>query len=127
MDIKKRLKEERLRAGLSQKKMGELCGVSHQAAQNWEGRNPIPVEHLAVLAEHGFDGQYILTGVRSGNLKQVHEIKSKADEFGSRVSRLNESQRNAMLLLLEELEAAAECAEQVRILSGKCGGSPGGK
>ena len=61
-----RLKEERLRLGLSQAALGEICGVRKQAQLNYEKgeRNPDSA-YLSAIANFGADIQFIVTGIRS--------------------------------------------------------------
>ncbi len=61
-----RLKEERVRLGLSQAALGEIGGVRKQAQLNYEKgeRNPDSA-YLSAIAKFGADIQFIVTGVRS--------------------------------------------------------------
>lgn len=72
-----RLKEERNRLGLSQPALADQLGSVKATVQNWEGsggrETQIPADKLEVCAKLGMDVQYILTGVRSTNLKDVAE------------------------------------------------------
>jgi len=76
--MNKRLKEERVRLKLSQGDICELCDVSKQTPYRWESGTPIPSDKLAILADHGFDAQYIITGVRSLNCPSVKEIEDQS-------------------------------------------------
>lgn len=64
--IGERLKEERVRLGLSQAALGEIGGVRKQAQLNYEKgeRNPDSA-YLSAIAKFGADIQYIVTGIRS--------------------------------------------------------------
>ena len=64
--ICRRLREERARLALTQTEAALLCGAGRRTYLNWEAETPIPSDRLAMLGEHGFDTQYILTGVRAG-------------------------------------------------------------
>jgi transcriptional regulator with XRE-family HTH domain len=67
-----RLKEERTRMGLSQEEFAKLGYVGRKAQVSYEsGERKPDSEYLQGIAEHGADCQYILTGVRSLNLKDV--------------------------------------------------------
>ena len=72
-----RLKEERMRLGLSQIALAEVLGVTKGTVINYEkagGRGtPIPANLLSACARLGMDVQYILTGVASSNLNRVAE------------------------------------------------------
>ncbi|OFC62974.1 helix-turn-helix domain-containing protein [Candidatus Erwinia dacicola] len=69
-----RLKEERIRLGLSQAALGEIGGVRKQAQLNYEKgeRNP-DVAYLSAIAKFGADVQFIVTGVRSAETLNVDE------------------------------------------------------
>lgn len=64
--IGQRLKEERLRLGLSQTKMAETGGVVRSAQQNYENDTRKPdAGYLALVADFGVDVQYVVTGKRA--------------------------------------------------------------
>lgn len=68
MSTGKRLKEERLRFGLSQSEFGAIAGVQKQAQLNYEnGKRSPDAMYLASIAQAGADILYILTGIRSEN------------------------------------------------------------
>lgn len=62
--IASRLKEERLRLGLTQPDVAGLCDASKRAVIEWEKQTPIPSDRLAILESAGFDTHYVLTGER---------------------------------------------------------------
>lgn len=65
--IGRRLKEERESLALSQSEFAELVGASRRTAIAWEKGDSSPTGvQLSVLADHGFDVLYILTGKRTG-------------------------------------------------------------
>lgn len=67
MPINDRLKEERLRLGLSQEDFARLAGVSKRAQANYEkGERSPQAEYLEALQGEQVDIYYILTGHRSG-------------------------------------------------------------
>lgn len=66
-------KTERLRLGMTQTEVAELCDVSKKTIINWEKDTPIPSDKLTLLAVARFDVQYIVTGVRSTNLDEISE------------------------------------------------------
>ncbi|MBF0309482.1 MAG: helix-turn-helix transcriptional regulator [Magnetococcales bacterium] len=71
-DIGDRLKEERIRLGLTQADLGVRCGVSRDAQTSYEsGRRDMGTGYLAAIAEVGADVSYILTGVRSAKRGSV--------------------------------------------------------
>lgn len=61
-----RLREERLRLGLSQAALGEIGGVRKQAQLNYEKgeRNP-DAAYLSAISKFGADIQFIVIGTRS--------------------------------------------------------------
>lgn len=64
-----RLKAEREKCGLSQRKLAEMGGISPPTQVNYEkgGGNP-PGDYWQLLAGIGFDVQYIFSGNKSDNL-----------------------------------------------------------
>lgn len=77
MSIGKRLEQLRNEHGLVQPQLAELCGVSKKTIIEYEKDRTSPTAvFLAVLAEKGWDIQYIITGVRTEEL-----IKEQAAEY----------------------------------------------
>ena len=73
-NIGHRLAEERRRLGKTQVDFAELAGVGRASQENYEaGRRSPDATYLKKIAKVGADIQYILTGVRSTNLKDVAE------------------------------------------------------
>lgn len=71
-DLAIRLIEERARLGFSQADFANKLGVSREGVRLYEsGQRGISGEFLAQTAELGVDVQYVLSGVRSLNLKEV--------------------------------------------------------
>jgi transcriptional regulator with XRE-family HTH domain len=61
-----RLKEERIRLGLTQAKAAELCGVRREAWGQYERGSVAPgAPILFQFASHGADVQYLMTGKRN--------------------------------------------------------------
>lgn len=61
-----RLREERLRLGLTQASLGEIGGVKLFAQSNYEnGKRKPNAEYLASVAARGVDVQYVLTGIKA--------------------------------------------------------------
>ena len=60
------LKEERNRLNYSQKYIADFLGMSVKQVGRWESSVAISADKLALLAELGFDVQYVITGVYSG-------------------------------------------------------------
>ncbi|MDR5868113.1 XRE family transcriptional regulator [Halomonas koreensis] len=70
MTIHERLKEERLRLGLSQDEFAALAGVSKRAQANYEKDRSPQADYLAALDSEGVDTHYVLTGRRSDDPAQ---------------------------------------------------------
>jgi transcriptional regulator with XRE-family HTH domain len=69
MNICDRLKEERERLGFDQEGFAALGGASRHSQIDWEKGKSFPnAKVLAAIAAAGADVQYILTGIRSGNV-----------------------------------------------------------
>lgn len=65
MTIGDRLREERLRLGLSQPKFAEIAGTTKQTLFSWETCKTAPDAHqLASFALNGVDVFFVLTGER---------------------------------------------------------------
>jgi len=73
MDIKvcSFLKKERNRLNLSQKYIADFLDMSVKQVGRWESTVAISADKLALLAELGFDVQYIVTGVYSKNIAEI--------------------------------------------------------
>ncbi|MBC3957699.1 helix-turn-helix domain-containing protein [Pseudomonas triticifolii] len=78
-EIGSRLREERMRCGLTQDQAAQAAGVAKRTQANYEaGSSDAPALYLStVLSELGFDIMYILSGVRttlgSGDLSEVED------------------------------------------------------
>lgn len=66
-DVSFRLRAERKRLNLDQKKVSALCDVSLKTVQRWEAGTPIPSDKMSLLFKNGFDPQFIFTGSRMSN------------------------------------------------------------
>jgi transcriptional regulator with XRE-family HTH domain len=78
--VGERLKEERLRLGMKQLEFAAAGGVGKNAQINYESGERQPDSHyLQAIAAVGVDCQYILTGVRSLNLRDVQ--RASRDDF----------------------------------------------
>lgn len=65
VSLGERLKEERLRLGLSQTALGEVGGVTKKTQGLYEGNGRAPdSDYLVAIASAGADVLYILTGQR---------------------------------------------------------------
>jgi transcriptional regulator with XRE-family HTH domain len=80
--IGKRLKEERIRLGLTQEKIMELAGVSKPTVISWEkGNSTLNANVLAILSQNGFDVLYIVTGTRTGDPKLKPDEAALLDNY----------------------------------------------
>lgn len=67
-----RLREERDRLGFSMVHFARLIGYTRETIRKWEnGLTSINAEALALSATLGFDVQYIIANVRSGQMIAV--------------------------------------------------------
>jgi transcriptional regulator with XRE-family HTH domain len=120
LTMEKYIKEERLRLGLTQKRLGELLGVSNSFVSQLEkGLSALPMDKLPLLAMHGFDVQYLVTGVRSTNMNAVTEQTAKDEEWLEiKVTRLSETQRDVVKRMVsdmvQEMERANEREQKAR-------------
>lgn len=74
LDMGVRLVEERTRLGYSQADFAHQTDVSRERLRlNETGRSGISAELLARAAQLGLDVQYVVTGIRSNNIKDVAE------------------------------------------------------
>ena len=74
MSFSARLKEERKRLKITQKKLAEAVGITEQAQVSYEkGRQPQFSGYLEALAREGLDVAYILTGERGGAVLSPEE------------------------------------------------------
>jgi len=62
--IAARLREERMRLKLTAVQAAGITGASTVGYRRWEKDRVVPADALAILAGHGFDTDYILTGAR---------------------------------------------------------------
>lgn len=77
MDFALRLTEERERLGFSLRGFADQLGISLNGLRYYEqGQRKISTDFLAKAAGFGVDVQYILTGVRSGNILDVEKSTS---------------------------------------------------
>lgn len=66
LSVGSRLREERERLGLSQAAFGKLAEVSLRTEQDWErGVSSVRADFLSVVASHGVDVLYVITGKRA--------------------------------------------------------------
>jgi len=80
-EIGTRIKEERVRLGLSQKKMAEIGNVTPKSQGIYEKNNRVPdAEYLCRLSVKEVDVQYVVTGVKSKSvLPIVDEVGDVVD------------------------------------------------
>lgn len=81
-----RLKEERKRLKITQKKLAETCNINYQTILRYEKEERTPDgDFYYIISKLGFDVQYILTGVRSENclseeIKELIKLYEAAPE-----------------------------------------------
>lgn len=67
-----RLREERLRITMQQVDLAEACEVSRRALSTWEKGEQTPnAAALALMASHGIDVLYVVTGQRAGEAEST--------------------------------------------------------
>lgn len=67
MSLVQRLKNERLRLGMTQKQAATAGGVTKRCQVNYENGRRVPkADYLFLLGRHGFDAAYITTGLAQG-------------------------------------------------------------
>ena len=76
MQYYKRIKELRVKAGLTQKQIGEVLGVKQSQYQRWEcGKRDFPIKELVQLANFfGVSTDYILLGKIEEDREQNEQI-----------------------------------------------------
>ncbi|MCH1990591.1 helix-turn-helix domain-containing protein [Achromobacter xylosoxidans] len=80
MELFERLKEERVRLGMSQTAFGELGGVKVLAQRNYEtGKRSPDANYLEKLAGNGVDVLYVVTGKRA---LTVQDLEADLDRYG---------------------------------------------
>lgn len=77
MQYYERIKELRVKAGLTQKQIGDVLGVKQSQYQRWEcGRRDFPIKELVQLANFfGVTTDYILLG-------KVEEDRGQNEQIG---------------------------------------------
>lgn len=110
MNLSENVKRFRKEAGLSQKALAELAGLSQQLISQIESglNRSMTAENLAALAKaldrQVFDLEPDLASVMQGG----------ASTIGQRILDLSEGRRNRMLETLKDLEAADEADQATR-------------
>lgn len=77
MQYYERIKELRVKAGLTQKQIGEVLGVKQSQYQRWEcGKRDFPIKELVQLANFfGVSTDYILLG-------KIEEDRGQNEQIG---------------------------------------------
>lgn len=100
MGISERLKAERTRKGLTQTEFGALGGVTKNSQSNYESGQRAPdSNYLSLLAEHGVDVQFIITG----KITQTLEIEPRLAALLDNVMNMNEEDRRCIERLASSL------------------------
>ncbi|MCA8305474.1 helix-turn-helix domain-containing protein [Burkholderia seminalis] len=93
MGIGARLKEERMRVGMSQAEIAALGGLSNKTQLSYESDARSPdANYLAALAKVGVDVLYVITGVRALPSTMAEDEAELLDSF----RQLNEVGRTAI-------------------------------
>ncbi|MGH8816402.1 MAG: helix-turn-helix domain-containing protein [Achromobacter pestifer] len=80
MELFERLKEERVRLGMSQTAFGELGGVKVLAQRNYEtGKRSPDANYLEKLSVNGVDVLYVVTGKRA---LTAQDLEADLDRYG---------------------------------------------
>lgn len=96
-DIGTRLRDERIRLGLSQTEFGTYGGVRKNTQSKYESNERAPdALYLANVAKHGVDVQYVITGVKKA------EADDDVAELLVKWTSLTNPQRLLVLQLLSE-------------------------
>lgn len=96
-DIGTRLRDERIRLGLSQTEFGNYGGVRKNTQSKYESNERAPdALYLANVAHHGVDVQYVITGVRKA------EADDEIAELLLNWSKLSVQQKQLTLHLMIE-------------------------
>lgn len=85
MSFHERLKEERLRMGLSQDRFSDLGGLTKNTLRRYEtGERSPDANFLQVLIGHGLDIKYLFTGMREKPTKSTFgsRLKEERERFG---------------------------------------------
>lgn len=101
-DIGTRLRDERIRLGLSQTEFGNYGGVRKNTQSKYESNERAPdALYLANVAKHGVDVQYVITGVKKA------EADEDVAELLGKWSLLNGAQRSILMMLISELTSSS--------------------
>lgn len=106
MGISDRLREERERLSLSQRRVAELLGVSLNTVNNWErGTSAVGAEAVSQLGELGADVLYIVAGQRTPKPALTAEEASLLDNYNNATEQGKAAAR-AVLFAVEKRKAA---------------------
>lgn len=119
-----RLKDERLRCGLTQTQLAEAAGVSTRAQIRYEtGESQPNTDYLAAIAALGIDILYIITGQRQvqSEWDDEDELEEEDDDSDEIVTPTQEEYMLALYRSLNEderreIQAAAEGKLRIREL-----------
>lgn len=105
-----RFRSERQRLGMTHSEVAKEAGYSRNSVVSWEKGASIPASVLGVMAPHGFDVQFICTGVRSSNAAALGTGDNptlEGDEWKlvRRFRALGDQQQTQALAMLEVLGA----------------------
>ena len=122
-----RLKEARLRAGLSQKAAAISLGIRPPSMSDWESGKTKPThEHLAAMASLYHTTVDYLVG--ASNIKEKQPTEQSGELLDNIVTRLRELPDPALCRVsdfLEGLQAGRETAQESQAAQGPADGSAG--
>lgn len=96
-DVGTRLRDERVKLGLSQTEFGDHGGVRKNTQSKYESNERAPdALYLSKVAKIGVDVQYVITGVRKA------EADEDVAELLGKWARLNGAQRSILMMLISE-------------------------
>lgn len=112
MGYGERLREERIRLGLSQPELAAACGVSRNSQINYEAEKNSPaISYFQHAADRGMDIAYVISGVRAlpqNFLKEERavfmELSAREEGVLSRFRRLDETGKRAVDQMLSALQ-----------------------
>jgi transcriptional regulator with XRE-family HTH domain len=100
--LAERLRDERVRAGLTQDRMAKVGGCSTPTQFRYENGHPVKLDYLFRLGAAGIDVSYILTGRRS-----LAAINAEDQLWLDLVGRLTIRDRETVMVLLSHLAGAS--------------------
>lgn len=111
MTVGERLKEERVRLGMSQTELGAVAGIGKTTQINYEKDAGSPTaNYLISVAEKGVDMVYVLTGTRS--LRPAEGLNVVEEKVLDNYRSLPESDQASVRRLTDALAQSTETADR---------------